>query len=374
MSSEPIKVLLVDDSAVVRYLVGAQLAKDAGLVIIGTAANGRIALDRMRSLDPDVVVLDVEMPELDGLRTLAEIRKSNPLLPVIMFSSITNRGAAATFDALALGANDYVAKPRAANSTSGQIEPVCHELIEKIKAHCKERKRDPFASAKSIAERLARRTAGTSPAPISRCDSQRAEVVVVGVSTGGPNALAEMVPQLPADLPVPMLIAQHMPPIFTRLLAERLAAKSRVPVVEASAGEPLTAGKVWIAPGDYHLTIQECGGLVTIQTNQGPRENSCRPSVDVLFRSAAAVFGTRVLAIVLTGMGQDGLLGATAIREKGGQIVVQDEQSSVVWGMPGFVARAGLADKTVPLGEVAFEVMRRVRRPAPSLSAAGARP
>jgi len=373
MSPEPIKVLLVDDSAVVRHLVSAQLARDAGLVMIGVAANGKIALNRMRSLDPDVVVLDVEMPELDGLRTLAEIRKSHPLLPVIMFSSVTNRGAAVTLDALALGANDYVAKPQAANNTSGQIEPVCRELMEKIKAHCKQRKHDPLALAKSVAGQLTRSTAATSPAPVSRHGSQRSEVVVVGVSTGGPNALAEMVPQLPADLPVPMLIAQHMPPIFTRLLAERLAAKSRVPVVEASAGEPLAPGKVWIAPGDYHLTIRECDGMVTIQTDQGPRENSCRPSADVLFRSAAAVFGTRALAVVLTGMGQDGLLGATAIRGKGGQVIVQDEQSSVVWGMPGFVARAGLADKTLPLGEIALEVMRRVRRPAPSLSAAGAK-
>ena len=378
MGSEPIKVLFVDDSAVVRRVVSEHLAKDPALEMVGAAANGKIALSRLSLLRPDVVVLDVEMPEMDGLQTLAEIRKSHPWLPVIMFSTVTEHGAAATLDALALGANDYVAKPGAANGTSGQIGPVCRELVEKIKAHCKERAcdsstRDPSTRGRGLAAQAGRKSAEISLAPVVRPASQRSEIVVVGVSTGGPNALAEMVPQLPADLPAPVLIAQHMPPTFTRLLAERLAAKSRVPVVEACADEPLRPGKVWIAPGDYHLTVQESGGTVTIQTNREARENFCRPSADVLFRSAAAVFGPRALAVVMTGMGQDGLLGTTAIRERGGQVIVQDEQSSVVWGMPGYVARAGLADKTVPLAELAQEILRRVRRPMPSLSLAGAR-
>lgn len=188
----------------------------------------------------------------------------------------------------------------------------------------------------------------------------RIDVVAIGTSTGGPNALAEVVPLLPKDLPVPVLIVQHMPPTFTRFLAERLTATCAIPVVEAVAGDHLAPGKVWIAPGDFHMTVKLDHTGVSIETNQDERENSCRPSVDVLFRSVARVYKANMLAVVMTGMGQDGLRGCEQVRRAGGQIVVQDEASSVVWGMPGFVAKAGLADRVLPLAEIGGEIVRRV--------------
>jgi two-component system chemotaxis response regulator CheB len=184
---------------------------------------------------------------------------------------------------------------------------------------------------------------------------------VIGVSTGGPNALAELFRDLPGDLPVPLLIVQHMPPMFTRLLAERLTANSKVPVLEAGAGAVVRPGRALVAPGDFHMVVARDGLQVRAALSQGPPENSCRPAADPLFRSAARVYGERLLAVVLTGMGQDGLRGCEAVREAGGRVIVQDEATSVVWGMPGFVARAGLADKVLPLPQIAAEIVRRAR-------------
>jgi two-component system chemotaxis response regulator CheB len=190
------------------------------------------------------------------------------------------------------------------------------------------------------------------------------EVVAIGVSTGGPNALAELLPGIPAGFPVPILIVQHMPPVFTGLLAQRLAAQCRIPVREGTMGALLGPGVAWIAPGDYHMTIERRAAEVRLRTHQGQPENSCRPAVDVLFRSVAQAYGSRSLAVILTGMGQDGLRGCEAIHETGGQVVVQDEASSVVWGMPGAVALAGLAERVLPLSQMAAEITRRVERAA----------
>jgi two-component system, chemotaxis family, protein-glutamate methylesterase/glutaminase len=189
---------------------------------------------------------------------------------------------------------------------------------------------------------------------------QRVEVVAIGVSTGGPNALAALLPQWPATLPVPIVLVQHMPPTFTKLLAERLAAKSALRISEGTLGQTLEPGHAWVAPGDFHMIVKQDAAAVRLHMHQGPQENSCRPAVDVLFRSVAETFGPHALAVVLTGMGQDGLRGCEAIREAGGQVLVQDEASSVVWGMPGFVARAGLADKVLPLDQLGVEILRRV--------------
>jgi two-component system chemotaxis response regulator CheB len=346
------RILLVDDAVVIRRLVADVLNRDPALEVVGTAPSGRIALAKIPQVNPDLITLDMEMPDMDGLETLAEIRKTYPKLPVIMFSTLTARGAAATLDALRLGANDYVTKPANVGSVAVAIERVREELIPKIKAFC----------ARVIGPVPTARPAWTAPAtpagPPRRV--QRVDLLVIGCSTGGPNALAVLVPALPADLPVPILIVQHMPPVFTRSLSERLDAQSNLAVKEAAPGDPVEAGHAYLAPGDYHLEVVRQSLRPVLRTHQAPPENSCRPAADVLFRSAAQAYGPGVLAVVLTGMGQDGLRGCELIREAGGHVVVQDEATSVVWGMPGFVARAGLADKILPLEQIAGEIVRRV--------------
>lgn len=341
------RVLVVDDSVVIRRVVTEELSADPGIEVVGSAANGQIALAKLTQVNPDLVILDVEMPVLDGLATLAAIRKSHPRLPVIMFSSLTERGASATLDALALGATDYFAKPAGAGGIEESRRVIREELAPAIRALCTAKPATTFAPSKRPDVALPR--------------SGRIEVVAIGVSTGGPNALADIFGALPGDLPVPILIVQHMPPMFTRLLAERLTANSRVPVEEATSGAVVRPGRALIAPGNFHFTVARDGAQVRAILNQDPPENSCRPAVDPLFRSAAKAYGAGALGVVLTGMGQDGLRGCEAIRAAGGPVVVQDEATSVVWGMPGFVARAGLADRVVPLSLVANEIVRRVR-------------
>jgi two-component system chemotaxis response regulator CheB len=263
-----------------------------------------------------------------------------------MFSALTERGASATLDALALGATDYFAKP-AAGGMEASRQIIRDQLIPEIKALCGKRGNGAVSIPTPAAAVVPRSTA--------------VEVVAIGTSTGGPNALAEIVAGLPADFPVPVVIVQHMPPMFTRLLAERLCAQSKLTVEEGQPGGALRPGHVWLAPGDFHMTVDRDGTVVRVRLQRGPPQNSCRPAADVLFRSVAQVFGPNSLAVVLTGMGQDGLRGSEAIRAAGGQVIAQDESTSVVWGMPGFVARAGLADRVLPLGLVAPEIVRRVR-------------
>lgn len=345
-----IRVLVVDDSVVVRRLVTTALQADPALEVVGSAADGRIALAKIEQLEPDVVTLDIEMPVMDGLTALREIRARWSTLPVIMFSTLTQRGAAATLDALALGASDYVTKPSGSGDPARALEAVRAELIPKIKALC---------ARNGVGE------GGRTVAPIVRPGARRApqtrvDVVAIGVSTGGPNALARLLPALPATLPVPVLIVQHMPPMFTRILAERLDATSALRVVEAADGDVLEPGGVWIAPGGRHMIVERVNGRCEIRTNLDPPEHSCRPAVDPLFRSVVRCYGPHVLAVVLTGMGNDGGDGAEAVHEAGGQVVVQDEGSSVVWGMPGYVARAGHADAIVPIEEMHGEILTRL--------------
>jgi two-component system chemotaxis response regulator CheB len=344
-----IRVLVVDDAVVFRRVIAEELANVPDLEVAGTAAHGRIALARMSQVSPDVVILDVEMPEMDGLATLAELRKTYPRLPVIMFSAFTERGAKATLDALALGASDYFTKPADAGSLEASREIIRAQLIPKIRALCAATHGPPVTVAPTMAARRANARRG----PI--------EVVAIGVSTGGPNALADVFHRLPADLPVPVLIVQHMPPMFTRLLAERLTAESAVPVEEGRTGAVLDPGHAWVAPGDYHMIAARDGTQVRLLVHQDPPENSCRPSVDVLLRSVARAYGPGALAVILTGMGQDGLRGCQAVAAAGGQILAQDEATSVVWGMPGYVAQAGLADRVLPLALIGDEIVRRVR-------------
>ncbi|MCI0539742.1 MAG: chemotaxis response regulator protein-glutamate methylesterase [Verrucomicrobiales bacterium] len=347
-----IRVLIVDDAVVIRRLVSDCLAQDPDIEVVGTAADGQIALAKIGQVNPDLITLDIEMPTLDGLQTLAAIRKTHPRLPVIMLSTLTERGASATLDALSRGASDYVTKPANVGSVAAAMERIREELIPKIKGLC----RRATAIAPIYAAGHTRQFFGAKPPSPARI-----EVLVIGVSTGGPNALAALFAGLAKDFPVPILIVQHMPPLFTRLLAERLAAVSGLSAREGAPGELLQAGEVWVAPGGFHMEVENAPVGVRLRIHEGPPENSCRPAVDVLFRSVGKVFGPRSLAVVLTGMGQDGLRGCHCIREAGGQVLAQDEASSVVWGMPGAVTKAGLAEKVLPLHELAAEINHRVR-------------
>jgi two-component system, chemotaxis family, protein-glutamate methylesterase/glutaminase len=346
-----IRVLIVDDSVVVRSRVTKLLNLDPEIEVIGIAAHGRIALAKIPVINPDVVILDVEMPEMNGLETLVAIRQNYPRLPVIMFSTFTVAGATTTLEALALGATDYATKPSNLGSVEAANEHICNNLIPKIKQFGATTKLQLAAVASSIPLRLPKSSR-----------NQKVEVLAIGVSTGGPNALAVLLSEFPADFSVPIVIVQHMPSMFTQLLAQRLATKSRIRVTEAFAGGMIEPGQAWIAPGDFHMIVEQVGRSYQIGLHQEALQNSCRPSVDVLFRSVTEVYGAGTLAIVLTGMGQDGLRGCQSVREVGGQILVQDEASSVVWGMPGFVAKAGLADQILPLDEMAFEIIRRVQQ------------
>ncbi len=342
----PVRILVVDDSAVARKLLNDLLASDPEIVVAGVAGDGRQALARIRDLKPDLVTLDIDMPGMDGLEALVEIRKLYAKLPVIMFSTLTERGAMITLDALARGASDYVCKPSPSETPERSHERVRKELIRKIKSLCAEHAPQPQPEPASIRQ---------SERPQSRID-----VVAIGTSTGGPGALSELIPQLPADLPVPIVIVQHMPPLFTRLLAERLNTIAPLEVREGKEGEKLQRGQVWIAPGDHHMTVVRKGIDFLLALNRDAEENSCRPAVDVLFRSVAQTYGANVLAVVLTGMGSDGTKGAAAVREAGGEVIVQDKESSVIWGMPGKVVAASLADHIFPLSGIASEVVRRV--------------
>ena len=341
-----IRVLVVDDSAVIRRLVSDALAADPAIEIAGTAPNGHIALEKIPQLNPDIITLDVEMPEMNGLETIRAIRKSWPGLPVIMFSSLTERDASTTLDALAAGATDYVAKPNNTGSLDASVARVRDDLIPKIKGLAAPR-------ATRIPPRL---PSATAPHSVRR----RIDIVAIGASTGGPNALAEVIPSFPENFPVPIVIVQHMPPLFTRMLARRLDANSPLGIREGEPGQALQPGQAWLAPGDYHMTLAHESRGARIELNQDAPENSCRPAVDVLFRSVAAVYGPNVLGVVLTGMGSDGLRGSQAIREAGGQIFVQDEASSVVWGMPGAIVAAGQADRVYALDQIGPEVVRQI--------------
>jgi two-component system chemotaxis response regulator CheB len=351
-----IRVLVVDDAVVVRKLITETLRRDPDLEVVGIAANGKIAMQKIPQVNPDVLTLDVEMPEMDGLATLREVRKLYPKLVVIMFSTLTQKGGAATLDALSLGANDYVTKPANVGSVTEAMERLERELIPKIKAHC----RHVGYSATNFAKPVVPKTLIPFPSAV-RPQAGPIEIVCLGTSTGGPNALAEVFADLPADFPVPIVIVQHMPPLFTAMLAERLTAHSAIPCHEGAEGQLVERGHAYVAPGGRHMEVRRPGLRTVLRLHDGPPENSCRPAVDVLFRSVAAVYGGAVLAVVMTGMGQDGLHGCEVIREKRGHIVVQDEATSVVWGMPGFVANAGYADRIVPLNQIGGEIARRVR-------------
>jgi len=357
----PKRILIVDDSAVMRSLLRSVLRAAQGFEVVGTAGDGETALNLIEELRPDLVLLDVEMPVMDGLATLRKLRGRGHKIPVIMCSALTHRGGRVTIEALASGASDYVAKPKGQGGPVEAMQTLSRELLPKITALTTVEPvipvnplapRSPFALEIPVAARTQ---------PISATPS----VLVVGVSTGGPAALDIVLPALPASFPLPVLIVQHMPELFTKLLAERLAQRCSLRVCEAAEGNPVRPGQIVIARGNWHLEVlapSRPGQAATLHLTQAAPENHCRPAVDVLFRTAAAHYGSAVLGVVLTGMGSDGLAGARLIRSKGGTVVAQDQATSAIWGMPGAVARAGLAQRILPLQEIAPELIRLASR------------
>jgi len=353
------KVLVVDDAMLIRRIVTDVLAADPSIEVVGEAANGRIALQKIAQLSPDLVTLDIEMPEMDGIQTLKEIRKIYPRLSVIMFSALTERGAADTLEALHHGASDYVTKPASAAGRATAQQRIREDLVPKIKSLCRlATPGQAFAAKRDAVAPVAPRPFALRPVG----PAITADIVVIAVSTGGPTALAEVLSHLPADFPAPIMLVQHMPQMFTRFLAERLNAQTPLAVMEAVDGQAVRPGVVYVAPGDFHLTVKRRNGAVVSVLDQEPHQNSHRPAADVLFRSVAEAYGPRGLALVLTGMGQDGLRGSEEITRAGGRVLVQDEATSVVWEMPGLVAGAGLADAVLPLGQLAGELQRRTAR------------
>ncbi|MDT0274482.1 protein-glutamate methylesterase/protein-glutamine glutaminase [Blastococcus goldschmidtiae] len=347
----PIRVMVVDDSVVVRKIVTDVLSEDPGIEVVGTAVNGKVALGKLEQLKPDLITMDIEMPEMNGIEAVRAIRAARNRVPIIMFSTLTERGATATLDALSSGANDYVTKPANVGSVAQSMESVREQLIPKIKG-LTGRPVGPVRAAAPVAP-------PRPPAPRST-PGKKPAVLVIGSSTGGPEALSKLLPQLPASLPVPVLLVQHMPPVFTRQFAQRLDRLSALRVVEATDGVPLQPGTVHLAPGDHHLVVRPGRGIHTTGLHQGPAENFCRPAVDPLFRSAVTAYDGAVLGVVLTGMGADGRNGAGEIRAAGGSVLVQDQATSVVWGMPGAVSQAGFADEILPLDRVADAILRHL--------------
>ncbi|MHB1297455.1 MAG: chemotaxis-specific protein-glutamate methyltransferase CheB [Gemmatimonadaceae bacterium] len=345
----PIRVFLVDDSTVVRGALRRILDATADIRVVGSASNGRLGLEAIGQAQPDVVLLDIEMPELDGLATLPLLLAAHPNVRVIMASSLTRRGAQVTIEALAIGAADYVTKPTA-RAGPESLAPMAEQILAKIRALAPARPRGGDSpeppSAPSPAPWAARAPRFTPPigAP---------DIVAIASSTGGPNALVAVLRGLATSMRAPIIVTQHMPPVFTMLLAERLQRESGRRCVEATDGSPLLDDHVYIAPGDHHLLVGARDGAPCLRLSQSEPENHCRPSADPMFRSVSAQYGARALAVVLTGMGDDGRRGCEFIRRAGGRVMVQDEATSVVWGMPGAVARAGLADWVVPLPEIA---------------------
>ena len=353
-----IRVMIVDDSAVIRGLVSRWLEAEPQFEVVGSCIDGMDAVKRAPDMRPDVIVLDIEMPRMDGLTALPKLLEAAPGARIIMASTLTQRGAEVTIKALSLGAKDFLAKPDA-RKLAGAAD-YKRLLIEKLTGLGLPRARSRTAQGAS-APASGPANAARSPAPaparppirLARAVAQRPELLVIGSSTGGPQALREVVCGLAGKVAVPVLIVQHMPAMFTAILAEHLAKASRAEVREAKDGDALTPGVFLVAPGDHHMVVEDRNGRRTIRLNQSPPINFCRPAVDPLFQTAAQATGGRILGCVLTGMGSDGRNGSDAIVKAGGAVIVQDEPTSIVWGMPGSVANAGLAASIKPLREIA---------------------
>lgn len=344
-----IRVMVVDDSAVVRGLVSRHLNAEAGIGVVATAANGALALAELARREVDVVVLDIEMPVMDGLTALGEIVARYPKVRVVMASTLTRRNAEISMKALHLGASDYIAKPESGLGSAQQFQ---HDLAAKVRALALKR------PATNAMPPIAAAPAVTAPSSPARPPRTRPNIILIGASTGGPPALLKLFTALQGAVEQPILLTQHMPPTFTALLAEQLTRAGDRPCAEAKDGDRIKPGHCYVAPGGWHMTVTREGAMPTLRLNQDPPENFCRPSVDPMLRTAAQVFGSGALGVILTGMGSDGALGCEALARAGGHFIVQDEATSVVWGMPGAAAATGLAGGVLPLEQIGPWVRR----------------
>lgn len=344
-AADAVRVMVCDDSAVIRGAVARMLDADLGVKVVARVSNGQLAIDELKRTPVDVLVLDIEMPVMDGMTALPLLLRADPGLKVIMASTLTTRGADVALRALRLGAADYVPKPSAVTGD----ETFRRELVEKVKGLGRMRRRVAQPARDMVGLRL--RPAAIVPP----------RLLAVGSSTGGPQALFTLVQGLGRMLNVPVVLTQHMPATFTPILAEHISKLGGMPCAEAKDGEALTAGRIYLAPGDRHLLINAARAGFQARLTSDPPENFCRPSVDPMLRSAAAASDGRVLVAMLTGMGQDGLAGTRRVIDAGGSAVAQDEATSVVWGMPGAVAQAGLCHAVLPLPRIAPKLLEMLR-------------
>jgi two-component system chemotaxis response regulator CheB len=366
----PIEVVVCDDSAVVRGLLVKALETDPDVHVAGTAPNGQALLRALERTPADVVLLDVEMPVMDGLQALPRILSQFPGLPVIMASAHTREGAATTVEALALGAAGCIAKPTA-TSVAASIELLTHDLLPLVKAVARRDRSLVQPTGASVETSRSAPAAVRTPAASPRRESSLTrkpehrpfggglpEAIVIGTSTGGPNALSIVATGLASEIEQPIFIVQHMPPLFTPLLAKRLEKDAGRPGAEGVNGQVVQRRRIYVAPGDFHMEVARREREVFTTLHQGPPEHYCRPSVNPLFRTAAEIYGNKLVAVMMTGMGDDGIEGTREIIARGGYVIAQDEASSVVWGMPGAVVREGLAHEVLPLDGIAAALHR----------------
>ncbi len=342
--SEKIKVLVTDDSAFMRGVITKMLESDSEIEVVGNAKNGKEAIEKLEVLKPDVMTMDIEMPVMNGLEALKYIMEKNPV-PVIMFSALTQEGAEVTLEALNIGAADFIAKDF--SNFSINIINKENELVYKVKTVAK--KKSLYARRRFIPSK-----SHVATTPIKRT---KYSILALGASTGGPPAVEHILSSLPKDFPVPVVIAQHMPRLFTKSFAQRLNNASQIEVKEAEEGERLKSGTAFIAPGDYHMSIKRKGTEVSVEFSNNPKY-IYRPSVDLLFGSTAHVYGEGTLSVILTGMGNDGLAGVREIKTKKGYVIAQNEETCVVYGMPRAVVNANLADAVLPIDKIPEEIIK----------------
>lgn len=371
-----LKILVVDDTIFYRTLLTKLLEAIPGTEVIGIASNGELAVKKVALARPDLVLMDVAMPKMDGLQALEKIKEDYPEVDVVMVSGMDSEAAHMTVKALEKGALDFVPKPRTESreTATAELKSALIPLIKLARTRANSRHAKTFHSAgpaEAVKDPLIQpaqpeAVVKNKIAQRKKREIPRIDLVAVGVSTGGPNTLKKIIPRIGADLPVPILAVQHMPPLFTATLAESLNRMSSIRVKEGEAGQVVENGCMYIAPGGHHMVVRKNGaGRLLLDLADSPPVHHCRPAVDVLFRSIALVSGSNVLTVILTGMGRDGAAGVAAIRRKGGFCLVQDEATSVVWGMPGAVAEAGDADEIHPEEEIAERIMQIVKKGRP---------
>jgi len=360
MSDPRIRVMLVDDAAVIRGLVKRMVEPEADIEVVASVANGELAVNSLKRNPVDVIVLDIEMPVMDGLTALPKLLEVDPDVKVLMSSTLTLGNAEISMQALKLGAADYIPKPTSAGEM-GSTSDFRRELVDKIRS---------LGTARSRVSTVPRTSSSANAgAPVPKPGAKslypggfnlrpitsraRPEIIAIGSSTGGPKALFQVLKNIRPDVKVPIIITQHMPASFTAILATHIGQAAGRPCQEAKDGEVLMAGNIYVAPGGYHMVVESQGVNRVLRTNQDPPENFCRPAVDPMFRSVAGIYGNRALAVILTGMGNDGSKGGKVIVEAGGTVIAQDEPTSVVWGMPGAAATAGICSAVLSLDELA---------------------